>query len=295
MSDVRKTVKQVLDGGERFLSGKAVENPRLACELLLSRLLGCKRLDLYLKFDSPLSEKYLDAMRRGVTRVGQGEPVQYILGQTEFMGHLIMVDRRALIPRPETEILVETVLQSEHLWKAVTDDASDRPLIVDVGTGSGCIAVALALGRQHGVYIGLDTSEEALGLARENARAHGLADRIAFAHGELADCVEPETISAIVSNPPYIPTGEYEQLPPHIRDHEPKAALEAGPRGLAIIDPLIQDAACALRDGGLLFLEVGAGQAQSVASLMTAAGFVDVVVKPDLADRDRVVHGRLGG
>ena len=271
-----------------------MENPRIACELLLARLLNCKRLDLTLRFDQEGRDTFLEAMRRGIKRVADSEPVQYVVGQTEFMGHVLTVDRRALIPRPETEGLVETVRNCEALWSASSEDGSaSRPIVVDVGTGTGCISIALALAEPRGIYIGLDVSPEALALAGENAMALGLDQKVAFVQGELADCVEPETVSAIVSNPPYIPTEEYHRLPDHIRKHEPRLALEAGENGLSVIEPLVQDSTFALVPGGFLFLEIGSDQAGAVSKLMQSAGFKDLVVRQDLAGHDRVVHGRL--
>ena len=288
MADTPKTVKGVLEAATAYLEARDIEQARLACELLVARLLNCKRLELYLRYDAVLGEKRLAAMRRGVTRVAAGEPVQYVLGRTEFMGHALTVDKRALIPRPETEGLVEKVLATDALW------ARQKPAVVDVGTGTGCIVISLALARPDGLYIGLDVSADALELARANAAALGVGERVAFDRQELSEVVEPGTLDAIVSNPPYIPTGEWEQLPVHIRDHEPRLALDGGPDGLAVIETLVQDAGFALKPGGFLFLEIGAQQAGAVRDLMAAGGFDDVSVDPDLSGRDRVVTGTLG-
>jgi release factor glutamine methyltransferase len=166
-------------------------------------------------------------------------------------------------------------------------------MALDVGTGSGCIAISLALARPEAVCVGFDVSEEALTLARENARALDAADRIAFASGDLAECMEPQCADLVVSNPPYVATADYERLPPHIRDHEPRTALDGGPSGLAIVETVIQDAAILLKPGGFLFLEIGAGQGRRVRDLLTGAGFTDVAVRPDFAGHDRVAAGRL--
>ncbi len=281
-----KTVLHVLTSGTAYLEAHGIEQPRLACELLLSRLLRCKRLELYLKYEEVLPENLLEAMRRGTKRVGAAEPVQYVLGQVGFMDHVFKVDRRALIPRPETEVLVQHVLECEALWK------SEHPAIVDVGTGSGCIVLSLAMARPNGRYIALDTSEDALALARENAAALGLADCVGFAHGELPDIVDPESLNAVVANLPYIPTATYERLPLNVREFEPRTALDGGPAGLSIIENVVHDAALALIPGGHLFLEIGDEQGASVLSLLKEGGFEDALVKPDLNGRDRIAVGR---
>ncbi|MCX7590051.1 MAG: peptide chain release factor N(5)-glutamine methyltransferase [Kiritimatiellae bacterium] len=283
-----RTLKRVLDAATGYLAGKGVEEPRLASELLAARLLRCKRLELVLKQDLVLEERLVEAMRRGIRRLAAGEPVQYVLGETEFMGHVFKVDSRALIPRPETELLVEEVLACKPLW------ATGRPRIVDVGTGCGCIVISLALARPQGVYAALDVSEKTLELARENALRLGVADRIGFFREELADFVEPGGVDAIVANLPYIPTAHIEKLPVHIREHEPRWALDGGPDGLLHISTLIGDATIALKPGGFLFLEIGHDQAERVHTLMHEGGFEQIVVTKDYAGHDRIVKGVLG-
>jgi release factor glutamine methyltransferase len=282
-----KTIAEVLTAAGEYLAGKGVDDARLAIELLVARLLNCRRLELPLRAQAVLPENLLAALRRGVRRVAGGEPVQYVLGQWDFMGRTFKVDRRALIPRPDTECLVAAVLACAPLW------AQSRPAIVDIGTGSGCIAISLALARPDGLYIGLDVSGDALALARENAAALGVADRIAFTGAELCDTVEPEMLDAVVSNPPYVRTADFEKLPVHIRCHEPRLALDGGPDGLSVIEGIVQDAAIALKNGGRLFLEIGWDQAAAVKALFAQAGFDGVHVGPDLAGRDRVVAGVL--
>jgi release factor glutamine methyltransferase len=258
---------------------------------LLARLLGCKRLDLYVRHETVPSERLLEAMRRGVRRVAAHEPVQYVLGNVEFMGRTFQVDKRALIPRPETETLAETVLGFEPLW---TERSEPGPVIVDVGTGSGCIILSIAMERPKAVCVGFDISAEALELALENARIHKLDERVALVGGmELADVLEPETADAVVANLPYVRTAEYEALPPHIRDHEPRTALDGGQDGLGVIAACIEESAILLKSGGACFLEIGHDQAASVRALMAGAGFVNVTVKQDIAGCDRVVWGEL--
>lgn len=287
MSSSGKTLKLVLEAGASFLEGKKIEGPRLAVELLAARLLDCRRLDLYLRYDTALPETHLEAMRRGIKRVAAGEPVQYVLGQAVFMDHVFKADRRALVPRPETEVLVQTVLDCGELW------SREKPAVLEVGVGSGCVTITLALAKPAGLYVGVDISREAIELARENAVALGAADGVAWACGETSDVVDPMSLDAVVSNPPYIPSGEIDRLPVQVRDHEPRVALDGGPDGLAVIDGLVQDAAFALKPGGFLFLEIGEEQGREVTERLEREGFTGVAVLKDLANRDRVVRGRL--
>jgi release factor glutamine methyltransferase len=280
-----KTVGEVIRSGTEYLARRNVYQPRQACELLASRLLKCKRLELIVKFEQPMTGKQLDAMRRGVKRLAANEPAQYVVGQVEFMGHPFNVDRRALIPRPETETLVETVLASGATWR------SEQPLIVDLGTGCGCIAASLAIARPGSRYVALDSSKEALELAAENAAALGVLGSIRFGGPDLAEYVEPDTADAVVANLPYIPTATCERLPRHIRDHEPRAALDGGPDGLAAIRNAVPDAWIVLKTDGWLFLEIGDDQARRVVALMEENSFSNISVRKDLAGRDRIVAG----
>ena len=286
MTAPAKTVKQVLEAATMHLETKGIENPRLVCECLAGRLLRCGRLDLYLQYERVLSPTQLKAMRRGVKRATAGEPVQYICGEWDFMGHTFKVDRRVLIPRPETEVLAETVLNCSWLWQR-------KPVVLDIGTGSGCIAISLALARPDAVYLAFDISEDALEVARANAEALNVTDRVVFATGDLSDLVEPERLDAIVGNLPYIRTSDYEKLPANVREHEPRQALDGGEDGLTFIRSIVQDAAFMLKGDGRIFLEIGEQQGAQVTELCRQAGFVDVTVSPDLAGRHRIVSGRL--
>ena len=279
-------VGDILRASTEYLASRDAYEPRQACELLLSRLLNCGRLELYVKFETRLAEKQLEAMRRGVKRLAAGEPIQYIIGRIEFMRRSFKVDRRALIPRPETELLVETVLGCEILWQR------ESPVVCEIGTGCGCIIISLAHERRGAKYTAIDVSEEALQLAAENAALLGVADSIFFAGGELADAVEPDSLDAIVANLPYVSTGDWQSLPVHIRAHEPRVALDGGEDGLTIIGMVVPDAWFALKPGGWLFLEIGADQGEKVAGLLNAGEFEDVQVRKDLAGKDRIVSAR---
>jgi len=287
MSNSTKTVSHVLKVGADFLESKKVKNSRLVCEILLSRLLSCQRLELYLRYKDELSEKQLAAMRRGIKRVGVGEPVQYITGEAGFMDYVFKVDRRALIPRPETEVLVKSVLECNALWQ------HEEPHIVDVGTGSGCIVLSLASVHKNAKYLAIDISDEALSLARENAERMKLSEHVNFVNVDISDVIEPESVNAVVANLPYISTSDCENLDVEVRDYEPRTALDGGVDGLCIIEAVVQDAGIVLQNGGMIFLEIGDDQGPKVKSLLEAAGFSDVKVIHDLTERDRVVLGQL--
>jgi release factor glutamine methyltransferase len=280
-------VVEILAASSEYLAQKGVENPGLASKLLLSRLLNCKHLELNFKFNDELSDKQLEAMRRGIKRVASGEPVQYVIGETGFRDETLKVDERALIPRPETEVLVETVLNCEALWQ------QEHPLIIDVGTGSGCIAISIAQTRKQARVVAFDISAEALELARTNVASAGLDSRVTLVQADVSDALEPESVDAVVSNAPYIPSAAIETLETQVKDHEPHVALDGGVNGLDVIEGVVYDAAIVLRAGGFIFLEIGADQGKAVSALLSDAGFDQVSVKKDLAARDRVVSAVL--
>lgn len=267
------------------LEAAGIPEARLKAELLVADLLGCSRLELLLA-DRALTEEERERLQRGVERVAAGEPLQYVVGATEFMGHRFRTDRRALIPRPETEVLVETVLGVRDLW------ALESPRIVDVGTGTGCIVLSLALARPSGRYTAVDVSADALELARHNARELEVGDGVRFVQGDLLEGFPPASFDAVVANPPYVPKGALAGLPADIREHEPRTAVDGGPDGLVVIARLVPQAFRTLAPRGLLALEIGDGQAGAVRELAENAGFGKVEVGKDLAGRDRVVTGR---
>lgn len=225
----------------------------------------------------------LAAIEKSIRRLARHEPIQYVLGSAEFMGHRFKCDRRALIPRPETEELVELVLSCKRLWRL------ERPKIIDLGTGSGCIAISLALRRRNAEYWAVDISPEAIRLARENARFHKCLRSIRFIRGDLAHRALPGGLDAAIANPPYVCTSEYRRLPEHIRHHEPRIALDGGRDGLATIRPLVKNAFHALKPGRFLFLEIGFDQWAKVNKLLHKTGFVHSEVRADLAGRNRMV------
>lgn len=278
-----KTLLEVLQSGAAYLAGRKVENSRLMMEQLMSHVLKCPRLQLYVRFETSLTEPDLIALRNGIKRLGAGEPLQYVIGDTEFMGHRFQTDRRALIPRPDTETLVEQVLGCQPLWSL------EKPEIADIGTGSGCIVVTLALARPAARYLAVDTSEAALGLARENAELNGVAAAIEFKQGSLLDGFGPGSLDAVVANLPYIPTADCADLARHIREHEPLSALDGGADGLDLIRRLAEQAKSILRPNGWLFLEIGYDQGRFVVEWLTRQGYNGACVHKDLGKRDRVV------
>lgn len=265
------------------LREKEFENGRLEAELLLAAVLGVKRLDLYLHPERPVTPPELESYRRLIRRRLQHEPLQYITGEVAFRKLSLAVDARALIPRPETEVLVGEVLG----WAL----SREHPSALDVGTGTGAIALSLAHEGAFGAIVATDVSADALDLARSNAVRAGVEERVEFRLGALYEPVAGMRFDVVVSNPPYIAEAEAASLDPEVRDHEPHAALFAGD-GMAVIAPLVRGAGSVLAPGGLLALEVGLGQAEAVTGAMRRAGLEDVRIVADLTGRPRVVLGR---
>ena len=267
----------------QLFAERGIESARLEAELLLAHVLGIKRLDLYLQHDRPLTEAQLQEFRTLVRRRLKREPLQYIIGTVQFRELELRVDRRALIPRPETEVLVGEVLK----FAATRPD--DALAVVDMGTGTGAIALSIKHECSRASVLAVDVSREALALAGENADARGLA--IDFACGALWDAVPADaSFDVVVSNPPYIAEAERTELQPEVVDWEPGVALFAGDDGLAVIRLLIAGAPQHMNDGALLALEVGAGQAERVQQLMAATSSLEEIhIVRDLSGRERIV------
>ena len=266
----------------QLLAERGIENARLEAELLLAHVLGIKRLDLYLQFDRPLSAAQLEHFRQVVRRRLKREPLQYITGRTQFRSLNLTTDPRALIPRPETEVLVSVVLEYVR--------AQARPLrLIDIGTGSGAIALSIAKEAPNVAVHATDLSPAAAELARENAAENGI--ELPIWTGPLFDPVpEGEQFDIVVSNPPYIAESERPQLQPEVRDWEPASALFAGQEGLDVVRALIAASPARLTAGGLLALEIGSTQAGAVESIMrTSSSFEDIRVIRDLSGRERIV------
>ena len=265
-----------------YFEKAGVDSPRLSIELLLAHVLKKKRLQLYLEFERDVDEAVLERLRGLVKRRGAGEPLQYVTGEAEFCGLKLAVDRRVLIPRPETEILVEVV-------------AARQPTsVVDVGTGSGCIALALAHRLPNAVVTATDISPAALAVAQANAARFPCNNFTRFLVGDLLSALPDSfTADAIVSNPPYIASGELAQLPREVKDFEPVQALVAGADGLDVIRRLVLTAKRHLSPRGFVALEIGAGQRATVAELLDRAGYTVAQVEKDLQGIERVLVAQL--
>jgi release factor glutamine methyltransferase len=279
-------VAQKLQEISGLFAARGVSESQLKAEYILSRTLDCHRLELPLQQKHELSAKLEKQVAAMVARIVAGEPIQYVLGDMEFMGRLFKADSRALIPRPETETLVESVLACKDVW------LSQTPAIADVGTGTGCIIETLALARPNGKFLAIDASADALALARENAVRLGVDGRIEFMEGDLLTGVQPASLDLVVSNPPYIPTAEIELLQADIRNYEPRLALDGGFDGMSVISKLVPQAFACLKPGGWLFLEIGEDQGKRVKALMKNVGFEEVEVRKDLSGHDRIACGR---
>ena len=287
------TWHEVIAKAASFLNGKGVPDPQVAAELLAARLLGVGRGLLASSLAKDVPEKYLEAMRRGMARLVKGEPLQYVLGEWDFRTLTLTCDKRALIPRPETEELVTRVLR--HLHSTRNAQHSSLPLVVDVGTGTGAIILSLAKEfKGAAVFLGTDVSEDAIQLARENAVRTGLAARVKFAVADgLDEFDEPESVDVLVSNPPYIKTAVCETLDPQVKDFEPRLALDGGVSGLDFYDRYLADALNLLKPGGAVFFEIGEDQGPALEKLMADYGFSDIQIEKDYAGHDRYASAIL--
>jgi release factor glutamine methyltransferase len=271
------TIGEVLRRAAKHLD-ETSETPRLDAELLLAHTLGRQRIELYTDFDRPLSDAELDGYRELVARRSRHEPVAYILGEWGFRRLTLAVDRRALIPRPETEVVAERALARLA--------GRDAPRVLDVGTGTGALALAIADECPEATVVAMDVSPDALALARENADRTGIA--VELLERDLCDGLPPGPFDLVVANPPYVEPADLEKLMPDVRDYEPHVALA----GSGATEGIARGALDVLRPDGWLVLEVGGGQATATAALLDGLGYVDVVTTPDLTGRDRVAEGR---
>jgi release factor glutamine methyltransferase len=271
-----------------YLKEKGIPEPRLTTELLLAGALGLRRLDLYLQYERPLRDEELAEFKRRLQRRVRREPLQYIEGRVSFRELTLLVDRRVLIPRPETEVLVGEVLA----WAS----GGDGMTALDIGTGSGAIALSLALEGGFAAVVATDISRDALDVAGENLALAAPPVTVELREGAAYEPVAGERFDVIVSNPPYIGLVEEAGLEPEVREWEPRAALFAGGDGLDVIREIVGGAPQHLRTGGLLALEIGAGQAEAVARLVRATpGMGEPRVRRDLAGRDRIVLAERTG
>jgi release factor glutamine methyltransferase len=282
------TVLEAIQKSAEFLGKKNVESPRLQVELLLAHLLKTPRMKLYLNFERVLSPTETDALREFVKRRGQREPLQHIVGSTSFCGFEIAVNRHALVPRPETELL------AEEGWQFLVTRHSPLVTALDFGTGTGCIAIALAAKCPNAKIFALDISADAIALAKENAAKNKVAQQIEFLQGDGFDTITAASkFDLIISNPPYIASAEIETLQPEVRDFDPRGALDGGADGLDFYRKLAAEGKSFLKTNGKIMLEFGDGQAGAIRGIFENEKWIVEAVKDDYSQRARILVARL--
>jgi release factor glutamine methyltransferase len=322
------TIIRLLEWTRQFFASKGIDDARLEAELLLAHALGLERMQLYMQHDRAVGEPQLSAFRDLVKRRSQRVPTQYLLGRAHFRNLTLKVTPAVLIPRPETELLVDEALdilqpkkrpawtfdhgefvdhrpepaaaegQGELIERGDAPPAPAHPRVLDLCTGSGCIALAVASECPAAAVVATDVSAEALAVARENAAALGLEDRVALLEGDLFAALEPlppeeRVFDLVTCNPPYVGEADVAGLMPEVRDHEPHVALSAGPEGLALVDRLLAGVAAHLKPGASLLMEIGYDQAARVRQRLEAAEGLQLVgIRKDYGGHERVVHAR---
>jgi release factor glutamine methyltransferase len=284
------TVQKLLGWTTEYFTEKGLDSPRLSAEMLLSFVLELPRIKLYTNFNQPVEQDKLNTLRELVKRAAQKEPVQYLVGSTEFYSLKIELDKSCLIPRPETELLVERAI--EYLRQS-----DGRKCVCDLCTGSGCIAVAVAKNYEQADIVATDISDSALKWAGRNIKNHKLSDRVKLLCGDLFDALidqlDDTQFDLIVSNPPYVTTEEFAGLDEKIKKYEPKNALLAGADGLDIYRRIAEQAPGYLKKGAPLMVETGYRQGQAVMDLLEQTGeFTEIEKEKDLNDNDRIVTAR---
>jgi release factor glutamine methyltransferase len=286
------TVRRLLEWTTGFFGRKNVDSPRLSAELLLSHVLSVPRIKLYTDYERPLDEGQLAQFRSLVQRAGEHEPIAYLTGRAHFFNLEFEVTRDVLIPRPDTETLVENVLQL-----ARNTAGFEAPRVLDLCTGSGCIAAAIAHHLKSAVVIATDVSEKAVEVARRNVQRLGLEGRVTIEHGDLFEPVsrvpDPQPFDLIVANPPYVPSDQIAKLDRNVREYEPLTALDGGADGLALHRRIVEGAPQRLVPGGRIYLEIQFDQGPAGKELLGGAGELDDVrVLKDHAGNDRVLTAR---
>jgi len=283
------TVRRILEWTTTYFTRKNVHAPRLSAELLLAHVLGAPRIRLYTDYERVLAEQQLATMRALVQRAVEEEPIEYLTGRAHFFNLEFEVNRDVLIPRPDTETLVENVLQL-----ARNQAGFEAPRVLDLCTGSGCVAAAIAHHLKAAVVVATDVSEPAVALARRNVERLGLAGRVTVERGDLFEPVsklpDPLPFDLIVANPPYIPTAQVETLDRSVRDYEPLGALDGGIDGLVLHRRILKEAPARLVPGGRVFLEIAFDQGEPATQVaMEYPQFEDVRLLKDYGGRDRVL------
>jgi release factor glutamine methyltransferase len=278
------TVLEAIQKSSDFLAKKDVESARLNAELLLAQVLKLPRMKLYLNFERVLTTAETDALRELIKRRGNREPLQHIVGSTSFCGCEIAVNRHALVPRPETELLAELG------WKFLQAKSGNA---LDFGTGTGCIAIVLALKCPAAKIFALDVSTDAIALAKQNAEANKVSERINFLQGDGFAALPETQFDLIVSNPPYIASAEIETLQPEVRDFDPRAALDGGTDGLDFYRMLANKGKNFLKQDGKIMLEFGDGQAEPIKSIFESEKWIVEAVQEDYSHRARFLVARI--
>lgn len=281
------TVLEIIQRSSAFLERKGVESPRLQIELMLAHMLQLPRLNLYLNFNRVLADGELDTIRGLLQRRADREPLQHILGSASFCGLEMVVTRDVLVPRPETELL------AERAWKFLRqrEASGQRSLrVLDFGTGSGCLAIALAVKIPHAQVRAIDVSEAALNVARQNALRHHVAERVHFHAGNgFAALPEPFQFDLLVSNPPYIPSAQVDTLEPEVREHDPRVALDGGSDGLDFYRRLAVESPRFLTAGARVMLEIGDGQEEDIRQLFCPPDWIVETVEKDYSKQPRIL------
>ena len=286
-----KTLLEVLQSTTAYFTKHEIENARLNAEHLIAHVLKMSRLELYLEFETKLNETELAQLRELVRRRAQGEPLQHLLGTVEFCGQTFLCDKRALVPRPETEELVELLISNFKKWQSGPDQISNCR-VLDVGTGNGVIALSLAKRFPEGKVHAIDISEDALALARENAARLGLTGRVQFHKGNLLENLS-ERFDLIVANLPYVSMQDRHLLAREVL-HDPEMALFAGEKGDELIRKLIEQARAHLSSNGVLALEIGLNQSEGLAEFLRQKNYHDIELKKDYAGIARFLVARYG-
>jgi len=318
------TIQKLLIWTIEYLTKKGIDQPRLSAELLLGHVLQMKRIELYTQFNKSVTSEQLERLKDLAKRAGQNEPIAYLVGKTEFYSLELDVNSDCMIPRPETELLVERAiefLRARPVRNAMVGDVRkttffsnvscnmlqnnkisngagpDAQLVFDLCTGCGCIAVAIARNYPNAQIIATDISASALKVAAENVEKYKLKDRIGLLCGDLFDPIMPyleaDKFDLIVANPPYVSADEFETLDKNVKDYEPKLALFAGADGLDIHRRIIDNAPSFLKSDGALMLEIGFAQGQAIRELLEQTGiFYKVKIEKDFHNNDRIVSAR---
>jgi release factor glutamine methyltransferase len=295
------TVGRLLEWTQKFFEKKGIAQPRLEAEILLAHALGTERIGLYLAYEREVETDARARFREWVQRRADGEPTRYLVGGCEFMSLAFKVGPGCLIPRPETELLVEEVMARCGKTRgrapaAEGASAGAAVAVIDLCTGCGCVAVSVAVHMPESNVLATDLSAPALAIARANAAAHGVGERVTFIEGDLYDALGAAgalPADFLLANPPYVAEAEWETLQPEIRNYEPREALVAGPEGTEIIERIVRGAPAYLVPGGTLLVEIGAGQGPAVQNMAAGVcGLVDVEIRKDYAGHDRMLVAR---